>query len=103
MLDAMLMLVLYNVYPDRTIIIHSNPHMVVLYLEAVALHAELVFRNEVGAFFLRIARVREEHAFVALGLFVGADAAGLSRCSATVTVKSKYELIPWASRVCSES
>lgn len=67
--------------PLPTRIIHrlhpTNP----LYLETVALHADLVFRDEVGAVFLGIFGVREEHAFVALGLLVGADAAGLVRVS----------------------
>ena len=77
--------------------------MIVLYLEAVALHTKFIFRYEVGAFFLWIARVGEKHAFVTLGLLVGANAAGLFQSSATVTVGSNHEIIPWASRVCSES
>jgi hypothetical protein len=64
--------------PHQTIIVHSLCLIATLYLEAVAFHAELVFRNEVGAFFLRIARVGEEHALIALGLLIGTDAAGLN-------------------------
>ena len=52
-----------------------------LYFEAIPEHATLVFGNEVLAFLLRVRPAREEHAFVARGLFVFANAAGLCRVS----------------------
>ena len=85
--------------PFTTRIIHRLHHSSPLYLETIALHADLVFRDEVGAVFLGVFGVGEEHAFVALGLLVGADAAGLggSQCLPPTLFD---ELIPWAFRTC---
>jgi hypothetical protein len=47
------------------------------YLEPIASHAGLVFRYEVGAFFLGVVRIGEQHALVTLRFLVKADAAGL--------------------------
>ena len=60
---------------------HATHCSAASYLESVASHADLIFRDKVGAFFLGVVRVREEHALVALRLFVGADAAGLGPMS----------------------
>ena len=51
--------------------------MVALYLEPVAGHACLVLGDEIGALLLGIVRCREQHAFVALCLLIGAYAARL--------------------------
>ena len=48
-----------------------------LYFESISSHADFVFRDEVGAFFLGVVGVGKEHAFVPFGLLVGANAAWL--------------------------
>jgi hypothetical protein len=48
------------------------------YLESIASHAGLVFRYKVGAFFLGVVRIGEQHALVTLRFLVKADAAGLN-------------------------
>ena len=45
----------------------------VLYLEAVSSHTSLVIVDQSEALFLGVVRCGEEHAFVALGLLIGAD------------------------------
>jgi hypothetical protein len=52
-----------------------------LYLKPVPGHALLVLGDEVGAFLLGVVGGGEEHALVALCLFVGAHAAGLASVS----------------------
>lgn len=92
------MLLLYNICHFQRIIhrFHRNNP---LYLKAVALHADLVFRNEVGAVLLGVFGVREEHAFVALGFLVGADAAGLDE-GQRLPLGPFDKLIPSASQAC---
>lgn len=72
MLNATMLSVVHGTLHHRYSV-HRNH----LDLEPVAGHACLVLGDEVGALLLRVIRCREEHAFVALGLLVGAHAAGL--------------------------
>lgn len=71
-----------------------------LYGKSVAGHTLLVLRDEIGAFFLGVIGIGEEHAFIAFGFLFCADAA---RLWYVVRRKLKALLlwvaIPWASLV----
>jgi hypothetical protein len=71
----------------------------VSYFKSITRHAYFVLRYEVGAFFLSVVRIREEHAFVALRLFICADAAGLNSYCQSYAFLLKM-IVPLVSPAC---
>jgi hypothetical protein len=68
----------YTVAPGPFIVQYAATLMHDLYLEPICSHAFAILRHQVGAVFLGIVRIREEHALVASGFLVCANAAGLN-------------------------
>lgn len=74
------------VHPVRVVYtIYSFTKAGALDLESVLGHAVLVLDDEVDAVFLGVFGVGEEHALIAGGLFVGADAARLSHMKVSIS------------------
>jgi hypothetical protein len=72
----------------------------VSYFKSITRHAYFVLRYEVGAFFLSVVRIREEHAFVALRLFICADTAGLNKYCQSSAFLFINMIVPLASLAC---
>lgn len=93
--------------PPSGFILSSFYFRIPLYLETISGHAASVLIDEGAAVSLGIGRLGEEHALVALGLFLLANAARLfsirqlARRLKLEGMRWKDRNIPWASRLCS--